>query len=330
MSFIMFAAGSTSGSRLRTVSTRALLFGSGLAAVGLLTAGAGVGYWMSAPLQPVRAVQEHAASALPFAVEQLGALSGRLFKLESQAGQLSERIGVKQGAVPKTEIPKVADTGAAKIYLIDRPGSVQTNLLAGTLTIERTDPDYFALEMMNQVVGGGPSARLFMNLREDKGYTYGAYSNVSSFKYRGRFQANTEVRTDVTEGSMKELLYEFKRIGEEKIPADEFERAKRTIIGGWALQLESPASSLQNAITSRLYGLPADYWDTYPQKIAAITTNEVQRVARKYLDLGKLQIVAVGDATKIASLLKQFGKVEIFDTEGKPKAAATASNGTTK
>ena len=101
MSFIMFAAGSTSGSRLRTVSTRALLFGSGLAAVGLLTAGAGVGYWMSAPLQPVRAVQEHAVSALPFAVEQLGALSGRLFKLESQAGQLSERIGVKQGAVPK-------------------------------------------------------------------------------------------------------------------------------------------------------------------------------------------------------------------------------------
>ena len=101
MSFIMFAAGSTSGSRLRTVSARALLFGSALAAVGLLTAGAGVGYWMSAPLQPVRAVQEHAASALPFAVEQLGALSGRLFKLESQAGQLSERIGVKQGAVPK-------------------------------------------------------------------------------------------------------------------------------------------------------------------------------------------------------------------------------------
>ena len=236
----------------------------------------------------------------------------------------------KQGAVPKTTIPQVADTGAAKIYLIDRPGSVQTNLLAGTLTITRTDPDFFALEMMNQVVGGGASARLFMNLREDKGYTYGAYSNVASYKYRGRFQANTEVRTDVTEGSMKELLYEFKRIGEEKIPADEFERAKRTIIGGWALQLESPASSLQNAITSRLYGLPADYWDTYPQKIAAITTDEVQRVARKYLDLGKLQIVAVGDATKIASLLKQFGKVEIFDTEGKPKAAATASNGTTK
>lgn len=238
----------------------------------------------------------------------------------------------KPGEVPKTEIPKVAETGAAKIYLIDRPGSVQTNLLAGALTIDRTDPDYFALEMMNQVVGGGPSARLFMNLREDKGYTYGAYSNVSSSKYRGRFQANTEVRTDVTDGSMKELLYEFKRIRDEKIPAEEFDRAQRTIIGGWALQLEFPQSVLQNAITSKLYGLPADYWDTYPQKIAAVTADDVQRVARKYLDLAKLQIVAVGDAKRIADAMKQFGTVELYDTEGKPiksppPTVSSSSNG---
>ncbi|MEP7341406.1 MAG: pitrilysin family protein [Acidobacteriota bacterium] len=224
----------------------------------------------------------------------------------------------KQGDVPKTEVPKVAETGAAKIYLIDRPGSVQTNLTAGTLTIERTDPDYFALEVMNQVVGGGPSARLFMNLREDKGYTYGAYSNVSSAKYRGTFNAGTQVRTDVTDGSMKELFYEFKRIRDEKVAADEFDRAKRTIIGGWALQLEFPQSVLQNAITSKLYNLPADYWDTYPQKIAAITPEDAQRVAQKYLDLGKLQIVAVGDAKMIAAALRKYGTVEVYDTEGKP------------
>lgn len=224
----------------------------------------------------------------------------------------------KQGDVPKTEIPKVADTGAAKIYLIDRPGSVQTNLTAGTLTIERTDPDYFPVEVMNQIVGGGPSARLFMNLREDKGYTYGAYSNVSSAKYRGVFTASTQVRTDVTDGSMKELFYEFKRIRDEKVPADEFERSKRTIIGGWALQLEFPSSVLQNAITSKLYGLPANYWDTYPQKIAAITVEDVQRVAQKYLDLGKLQVVAVGDAKKVTDALSKYGSVETYDTDGKP------------
>ncbi len=234
----------------------------------------------------------------------------------------------KQGDVPKTEIPKVADTGAAKIYLIDRPGSVQTNLMAGTLTIERTDPDYFALEVMNQVVGGGPSARLFMNLREDKGYTYGAYSNVSSNKYRGTFNASTQVRTDVTDGSMKEMFYEFKRIRDERVPADEFDRAKRTIIGGWALQLEFPQSVLQNAITSKLYSLPADYWDTYPQKIAAVTSEDAQRVAQKYLDLGKLQIVAVGDGKKIADALKAYGPVEVYDAEGKPvKSPAPATGG---
>ncbi|MEO6723835.1 MAG: pitrilysin family protein [Blastocatellia bacterium] len=233
----------------------------------------------------------------------------------------------KAGDVPKTMVPKVAEIGAAKIYLIDRPGSVQTNLVAGTLSIERTDPDYFALEVMNQVVGGGPSARLFMNLREDKGYTYGAYSNVSSQKYRGTFQASTQVRTDVTGGSMKELFYEFKRIRDDRVPADEFDRAKRTIIGGWALQLESPQSVLQNTITSKLYDLPADYWDTYPQKIAAVTPDDAQRVAQKYLDLGKLQIVAVGDAQKIAEALRKYGTVETYDTEGKPLKSPTTSTG---
>jgi zinc protease len=168
------------------------------------------------------------------------------------------------------------------------------------------------------VVGGGGAARLFLNLREDKGYTYGAYSGVSALKYRGTFRANTEVRTEVTKGSMDELMYELKRIRDEKVAPDEFDRAKRTIVGSFALQLESPQSVLQNAITQKLYGLPADYWDTYPQKIAAVTSDEVQRVARKYLDLAHLQIVAVGDASKITDVLKQYGAVEIYDTEGKP------------
>ena len=229
----------------------------------------------------------------------------------------------QRSEVPATTISKVKETGATKIYLIDRPGSVQTNLLLGNLTIERTDPDYFALEVMNRVVGGGPSSRLFLNLREDKGYTYGAYSSVSSSKYRGSFQANTEVRTEVTEGSMKELMYELRRIREEKAPAEEFGNAKRSIVGGFALELESPQSLLGNIIIQKLYGLPADYWDTYPQKIAAITPDDAQRVARKYLDLGKLQVVAVGDAKQIADVLKKFGNVELYDTEGKPIKSST-------
>ena len=224
--------------------------------------------------------------------------------------------------VPRVNIPKVSETGPAKIYVINRVPSVQTNLLLGNLSIERTDPDYYALSVMNQVLGGGPSARLFLNLREDKGYTYGAYSGLSAFKYRGTLRANTEVRTEVTKGSMDELMYELKRLRDEKVPEEEFERAKRTIIGSFALQLEQPQTLLNNIITQKLYGLPSDYWDTYTQKIAAITPDDVQRVAKKYVDLGRLQVVAVGDAGKIADVLKQYGPVEIYDSEGNPVKSA--------
>ncbi|MGH9936765.1 MAG: M16 family metallopeptidase, partial [Blastocatellia bacterium] len=147
-----------------------------------------------------------------------------------------------RGDVPQPDLPKVNEPGPSKIYLIDRPGSEQTNLILGNLAIERNDPDYYALDVMNQVLGGGASARLFLNLREDKGYTYGAYSGFTAAKYRGAFRASTEVQTEVTKGSMDELIYEFKRIRDEKTPADEFDRAKRTIVGSFALQLESPQS----------------------------------------------------------------------------------------
>ncbi len=227
----------------------------------------------------------------------------------------------QRGDVTPPAIPQARDLGPAKIYLIDRPGSVQTNLLVGELTFERTDPDYIAFVVMNRILGGGPSGRLFMNLREDKGYTYGAYSSFSAYQYRGVLQANTEVRTGVTDGSMKEITYELGRLRDEKVPQEEFENAKRAIVGGFALQLESPQSILQNIITQKIYKLPADYWDTYPAKIAAVTQDDVQRVARKYLDPGHLQVVAVGDGKQLLDVLKKYGPVDVYDVEGKPKPA---------
>jgi zinc protease len=235
----------------------------------------------------------------------------------SQSGGVQGAVWTR-GDVPRPELPKIKEPGSPKICLVDRPGSEQTSLILGNLSIERNDPDYYALDVMNQILGGGASARLFLNLREDKGYTYGAYSGFNAAKYRGVFRANTEVQTKVTKGSMDELIYEFKRIRDEKTPDDEFDRAKRTIVGGFAMQLESPQSLLANIITQKIYNLPADYWDTYPQKIAAVTADDVQRVAQKYLDLAKLRIVAVGDAKQITDVMKQFGGVELYDTEGKP------------
>jgi zinc protease len=222
--------------------------------------------------------------------------------------------------VPATTIPAAPSQAASRIFLIDRPGSVQTVLQLGTLGIERTNPDYFSLLLADRILGGGPAARLFMNLREDKGYTYGAYSGFSGSKFRGTWISSSEVRTDVTEGAMKEFMYELKRLRDEKVTADELENAKRAIVGSFALSLEQPQSLLQNIITQKIYDLPADYWDTYPQKVAAVTADDIQKVAQQYIDLNHMQIVAVGDASKTRTILAKYGTVEVYDAEGKPVA----------
>jgi zinc protease len=222
----------------------------------------------------------------------------------------------QKGDVPQTKIPAAPDQGTMKIQLIDRPGSVQTVLQLGNLGIERTNEDYFAVLVMNQILGGGPAARLFLNLREKNGYTYGAYSNFGGSKFRGTVVSSSEVRTDVTEGAMREFMYELKRIREEKVSPTELENAKRAIIGSFALSLEQPNALLQNIVTQKLYDLPANYWDTYPQIVSGITAEDVQRAAQRYVNLANLQIVAVGDATKAREVLAKYGNVEVYDAEG--------------
>jgi predicted Zn-dependent peptidase len=253
------------------------------------------------------------------------AIAGDVNPKEVVANLEKTLAGWAKADVPTTAIPTVPEQNAAKIYLIDRPGSVQTNIVAGAQSLTRTDPDYYAVQVMNAILGGSGSARLFLNLREDKGYTYGAYSNIGASEYRGTFAANTEVRTEVTDGSMKELFYEFNRIRDEKVPNLELENAKRAIVGQFALRLESPAGILGSFVTLKRYGLPDDYWDTYPARIAAVTADDVQRVARKYIALDKLQVVAVGDAKQINAALRKYGTVEVMDTEGRP--AATLGSG---
>ena len=241
--------------------------------------------------------------------------------------KLEKAFGDWQKAdVPAFSIPAAPAQAESKIYLIDRPGSVQTVLQLGALGIERTSPDYFAVLLADRVFGGGPSGRLFMNLREDKGYTYGAYSFFSGSKFRGTWGASSEVRTEVTEGAMKEFMNELNRLRNEPVPAEELDNAKRAIVGSFALSLEQPTSLLQNVITQKLYNLPADYWDTYPQKVSAITAADVQNAAKKYLVLEKLQVVAVGDATKAREGLTKYGKVELYDAEGKLVTGPTSEN----
>jgi len=213
--------------------------------------------------------------------------------------------------------PNPEPTTKTKIYLVDRPNSVQTNLEMGNIGVDRRSADYIAMTVMHRVLGSDSTSRLFMNLREDKGYTYGAYSGFTALKYPGAWQASSEVRTEVTDGAMKEFLYELNRIRDEKVPDTELEECKRSLVASFALDLESPARLMFYAGISEIYGFPADYWDTYPAKISAVTADDVQRIARKYVNPATMQVVAVGDAKKIQTILEKYGPVEVYDTEGK-------------
>jgi predicted Zn-dependent peptidase len=172
--------------------------------------------------------------------------------------------------------------------------------------------------VMNHVIGGGASSRLFLNLREEKGFTYGVYSDFSALRYPGPWRAGGNMRTEVTEGALVEFFREIRRMREQIVTAAELEASKRAIAARFALSLEQPTRVLGFAITRKEYGFAPDYWDAYPAKIMAVTADDVQRVARKYLDPDAMQLVVVGDASKIKSILEQYGEVEVFESNGSP------------
>jgi zinc protease len=231
---------------------------------------------------------------------------------------------LKSWAKSGKPLPGVADPpdhGPMKISLVNRPASVQTAFMLGELAINRTDPEYDAMMVLNQILGGS-NGRLYRELRERKGYTYGVYSFARALRYRGDWRAQMDVRTDVSEPSLRDMLAEINKMRDEPVPADEFKDAQRSLTASFALSLENPAGLLNLYIVRQLYKFPVDYWDRYTDRIAAVTPAQVQAVARKYLDPKRLQIVAVGDAAKIAPNLQSFGPVEVFDDEGKPVKAS--------
>jgi zinc protease len=210
----------------------------------------------------------------------------------------------------------VATQQPTKILLVDRPGSVQTFVIVGDRGVRRTDPDYYGLTVMNQVLGGGPQSRLFLDLREVHGYTYGAYSRTTSDLYPGDWFASAPVRTPVTEGSMTQFIYEFKKINDQPVPQSELDDAHRAIVAGFALSLEQPSQILNDWLTVQYYGMPADYWDQYPDHISSIDAAGVQKSAKKFVDLDHLQWICVGDRKQIEATLKKFGNVSVVDVTG--------------
>ena len=203
------------------------------------------------------------------------------------------------------------------LTIVDRPGSAQSNIVLTNLGAKRTDPDYFPLIVMNQVLGAGASSRIFMNLREEKGYTYGAYSRLETKKLAGEFEATAEVRTAVTADSLKEFFYELDRIRNEKVGDDELQDAKNFLTGVFPLRAETQEGLTNLIVNQHLYGLPEDYLQTYRDNVNRVSVDEVQQIAVKHVRPSEMAIVIVGDAEEVLPQAREYaGSVEIFDTDG--------------
>ncbi len=239
----------------------------------------------------------------------------------------------KRGTALTADFPAPPVRDAAKIYLVDRPGSAQSNIAIGNVALKRTDPDYYPVLLMHSILGGSASARLFMNLREDKGYTYGAYSSLDTRRDAGTLRATAEVRSDVTGAALKEFFYELNRIRTEPVTDKDLADAKAYLSGVFPIRLETQEGMIGQLVQIKMYDLPANYLQTYRDEVQKVTKADVQRVARKYLTPDKAAIVIVGDAAKITDQIKPYAaSIEVYNADGTRKEAnasspATATNG---
>lgn len=231
----------------------------------------------------------------------------------------------KSGAMPIVDMPKLPKQTGRKIYLVDRPGSVQSSIKIGNVGIDKKDADYFPVAVANQILGGSAHSRLFLNVREQKGYTYGAYSSASTHRQPGPFSAEAGVRTEVTSPSIEEFLYELSRIRDVKVSDKELKDAKTFIVGSFQLGLETQSGLAQRLLELKLYDLPDNYLETYADKVMAVTPDQIRKASRRLIDNNNLVISVVGDAAKIKQDLQYFAPVEIYDTTGKLSSDATAN-----
>lgn len=215
-------------------------------------------------------------------------------------------------------------------YLIDRHGSAQSNIVIANSGITRTSPDYFPMLLMHTVLGATASSRLFMNLREEKGYTYGAYSNLDARRNAGTFRATAEVRTPVTGDSLKEFFFELDRIRSERVSEKEIADAKSYLTGVFPIRLETQEGLTDQLVQIKMLNLPADYLQTYRDRVQAVALDDIQRVAAKYVKPDEAALIVVGDGASVLDQIKPYCKdLEIYSTSGKRKEKAAEASGAT-
>ena len=224
--------------------------------------------------------------------------------------------------VPKHAYENPTQYQAPKVAIANKDGAAQSSIIVThTINLTPGHPDEIKTTVMNQILGGGSfSAKLFQNLREDKAFTYGAYSYINTDKRIGNFKANTEVRTSVTDSAIYEILKEINIMRNELVNIDDLELTKSMINGNFSMSLEDPQTIARFALNIERYNLPADYYQTYLEKLAAVTAQDVKDMAIKYLRPDNAIILAVGDVSSIREPMKAFsptGEVTEYNYYGK-------------
>lgn len=227
----------------------------------------------------------------------------------------------KSGSIPEYTMPKVNNVETTEIDFINMDNAVQSEIaVVNSLDLTLGDKDYYAALLANQILGGGGTARLFQNLREDKAYTYGSYSRVRQSRYVGTFKATASVRNMVTDSSVVEIQKEINKIRYQKVSEQDLRDAKELYIGNFVMEVQKPATAARYALNRELYNLPEDYYETYLEKINAVTINDLQDAAIKYFKGDKARIIITGKGIDVLKNLEKNSdyKINYFDKFGNP------------
>ncbi|MFC1483547.1 M16 family metallopeptidase [Candidatus Neomarinimicrobiota bacterium] len=219
----------------------------------------------------------------------------------------------KSKKVPAANWPEIGQVEGPVIYLVDKPESPQSVIYMGRVGVSRYTEDFYSIVIMNTILGGAFTSRINMNLREEHGFTYGAYSSFSFRPFPGPFLANSSVQTEVTDQAITEFLNELRGI-QEPVPEAELNKARNSVALSYPESFQTISAIAGQLNNVAIYGLPDDYFNTYTERMLAVSVDDVNRVAREYIDPENLAIVVVGDKEKIEEGLKalEYGPVKVL------------------
>ena len=209
-------------------------------------------------------------------------------------------------------------SAGTRVILVDRPGSVQSSMIVGQAGFQATDPDYISMVALNHVLGGGFSSRMNMNLREKRGYTYGAGSTLDLRTGAGAFRVSSDVRTNATDSALVEAVNEYRRIVTEPVPGPELQSALNNVVSSFPSSVQRVQGLSQNVQSLIVWGLPLDFYVTYREKLSAVAPDEIARAAKAHLTPDNIIIVVAGDLSKIEAPIRarNLGTVEVWDING--------------